>query len=342
MAQVVFAAACSHSPYLFDTPDTWSASRERRKLRADVPLDSDQVNQEKYARCMAAFGVLREKLAAAKPDVLLVFGDDQYEQFRFTNFPAFAVCLADQFDGTNPRIFSSGLMRKGWPESSQENRVRFPGHPELGKQLMMALTRESFDLSLCVGLPNEELGIGHAFTHPSYYIDPSYSLPMLPFFINSYYPPQPTGRRCYELGRAVRRAIDTLSMDLRVAVLGSGGLWHTPIWPEAYLDENVDQSILAAVREGDARQMADFFDAIPWEHPREAPADMPPFLASAVLGVTGMQGGVGGGSGEIRNWIAAASVADGTPGVVVDYVPVYASPCGMGFAYWDVNGDTAE
>lgn len=260
MANLVWVAACSHSPYLFDSPDTWEPSRARRKLRQDVPIDSEEVNHAKFERCMAAFGVLREKLAAVKPDVLLVFGDDQYEQFRFTNFPTFAICLGEEFDGTDPRVF-----------------------------------------------------------------------------INSYYPPQPSGLRCYDLGRAVRRVLEALPMDLRVAVLGSGGLWHTPIWPDAYLDEKVDRTILDAVRAGDARRMAGFFDEVPWQHPLEAPPDMPPFLASAVLGVTGLQGGVGSGSGEIRNWIAAAAVADGTPGTVVDYVPVYASPCGMGFAYWEVN-----
>jgi hypothetical protein len=227
-------------------------------------------------------------------------------------------------------------MRKGWPEESKEHRVRAKGHPELGKQLMVELMKEGFDLSLCVDLPDKERGIGHAFTHPSYYIDPGYAIPILPFFINSYYPPQPSGLRCYDLGRAVRKVIEGLPLDLRVAVLGSGGLWHTPIWPNAYLDETVDQTILEAVRTGDARRMAGFFDEVPWEHPLEAPPDMAPFLASAVLGVTGLQGGVASGSGEIRNWIAAAAVADGTPGTVVDYVPVYASPCGMGFAYWDV------
>ena len=65
---------------------------------------------------------------------------------------------------------------------------------------------------------------------------------------------------------------------------------------------------------------------------------MRPILADVVLGVTGMSGGLGSGSGETRNWIAAAAVAEGTKGTVVDYVPVYASPCGMGFAYWDQNG----
>jgi hypothetical protein len=335
MAQLVFVAACSHSPYLFDTPDTWTASRERRKLRDDVPWDTPEENAAKHARCMAAFATLRDHLVAAQPDVLLVFGDDQYEQFRFTNFPAFALCLAAAFDGTAPPVFSGGLMRKGWPEESAEYRVSARGHPELGRYLTMGLMGRGFDLSFCIDLPDKAHGLGHAFTHPSYYIDPDYRVPILPFFINCYYPPQPTGQRCYELGRAVRHLLEEAPLDLRVAVLGSGGLWHTPIWPEAYLNEAFDQAILDAVRSGDARRMAGVLDETPWDHPLEAPPNLPPLLADMVLGVTGMAGGLASGSGEARNWIAAAAVADGTPGIVVDYVPVYASPCGMGFAYWD-------
>jgi len=335
MAEIVLVAACSHSPYLFDSPDTWTASRERRKLREDVPLDTPEVNEAKHARCMTAFSTLREKLAAAKPDVLLVFGDDQYEQFSFTNFPAFALCLAPEYDATSPPVFSGGLLRKGWPEVSAEHRIHVKGQPELGRYLTMSLIRSGFDLAFLNDLPQKEHGLGHAFTHPSHYIDPGYEIPILPFFINCYYPPQPTGQRCAELGRTVRRLIEEAPMDMRVAVLGSGGLWHTPIWPNAYLDEGFDQAILDGVRAGDANQMAKVLDETPWDHPLTAPPNMPPHLVDMVLGVTGMSGGLASGSGETRNWIAAAAVADGMQGTVVDYVPVYASPCGMAFAYWD-------
>jgi hypothetical protein len=49
---------------------------------------------------------------------------------------------------------------------------------------------------------------------------------------------------------------------------------------------------------------------------------------------TAMDLGYGSGTGETRNWVAAAAVADGTPGVVVDSVPIWASPVGVAFAYW--------
>jgi hypothetical protein len=54
-------------------------------------------------------------------------------------------------------------------------------------------------------------------------------------------------------------------------------------------------------------------------------------------GGTGIVAGLGSGTGETRNWIAAAATVDGMPGTVVDYVPVYASPVGIAFAYWQLS-----
>ncbi len=81
---------------------------------------------------------------------------------------------------------------------------------------------------------------------------------------------------------------------------------------------------------GDARRFAEHFDSRPPEVPGETEAAL-----KYASGGTYMLAGLGSGTGETRNWIAAAAVADGKPGTVVDYVPVYASPCGMAFAYWD-------
>ena len=156
-------------------------------------------------------------------------------------------------------------------------------------------------------------------------------VPLVPIFLNCYYAPQPTALRCYQLGRAVRESIDAHPGDLRVAVVGSGGLWHTPRAPDAYLDEAFDREILRLMAAGDARGMARFFDGY------EVPAgDRSQDVGTRGRGATGMPGpgGPQGGTRETCNWIAAAAVADGKPATIVDYVPVYASPIGAGFAYW--------
>ncbi len=78
--------------------------------------------------------------------------------------------------------------------------------------------------------------------------------------------------------------------------------------------------------------MAEYFDSREWPYPSATPE-----AAEKLLGGTGMSAGLGSGVGETRNWLIASAVADGVSGSVVDYVPVYASPCGMAFAHWDMN-----
>jgi hypothetical protein len=128
----------------------------------------------------------------------------------------------------------------------------------------------------------------------------------------------------------VRTAIETMPDQLRVALIASGGLWHTPGSENAYLDEDFDRAMIAGVKTGDAREMADYFDSVPWDYPPQRPERGPDRAAW-----TGMRGGVASGAGETRNWLIAAAVMEGKPAAFADYVPVYASPCGMGFAYWN-------
>jgi hypothetical protein len=293
-------------------------------------MDSDETNRSKHEQCRAYSQVLREKIEAVKPDVMLIFGDDQYEQFDFSNFPAFGVYMGEEVWGTPPDQYWRRILlrEKGIPNDG----VRVKGCPELGRALTEALIDRDFDLSFSLEAHNKERGIGHAFINPSYYINPSYDIPVLPFWVNCYYPPQPTGRRCYSLGKAVRSALEEIPLDLKVAVIASGGLWHTPGAPDAYLDETFDRGMIEAMKKGDARGMAELFDETPWEYHKPS-AEVPAELARW----TGMKGGPGGGTGETRNWLIAAAVADGIPATFAEYVPVYASPIGMAFAYWDVN-----
>jgi hypothetical protein len=133
------------------------------------------------------------------------------------------------------------------------------------------------------------------------------------------------------LGRAIRDVIEESSLNLKAVIVGSGGLWHTPEVPDAYIDEEFDKTILRHLSTGKARKMAEYFDSVPWPYPSASPE-----IATKLIHGIGTSVGVGSGVGETRNWIVAASVVDGIKGTVVDYVPIYASPTGAGFAYWDL------
>ena len=297
MATLVGIFNMTHSPFCYMPPDKWNEVRASRSLRADVPLDDVDANRAKAARISLAFTALRARLAAAAPDVLVVFGDDQLESFDFTNFPTFAIYAGDTFEGT----LSNGIAAK------------LSGHPALGLALLTGLMRRGFDPALCLDRP--ERNIGHAFFRPAESLT-DLTTAIVPIFVNCYYAPQPTAQRCYQLG---------------VAVVGSGGLWHTPRATDAYLDERFDRRLLDLMAAGDARGMARHFDeyTIP-AGDRSQDVSTRSRSASGLPGASGPQNG----TREVCNWIAASAVGEGKPATLVDYVPIYASPIGAAFAYW--------
>lgn len=157
------------------------------------------------------------------------------------------------------------------------------------------LVKSDFDMTR-VGRQPEGRTLGHAFTFPRYRLGLPPEVPMVPVFINTYYPPNvPTARRCYELGGVVRQAIESWDSDARVAIIASGGLSHFVV------DEELDRLVLAGIERDDP----------------------------AVLGsLTRRQ--LRSGTSEILNWIAAAGSLGGLRADVIDYVPGYRTPAGTG------------
>jgi Catalytic LigB subunit of aromatic ring-opening dioxygenase len=314
MATLAGVFNMSHSPFCYMPAERWNEVRASRSLRADVPVDDVETNRTKAARVAAAFATLKAELAAARPDVIVVFGDDQLECFDFRNYPAFAIYAGEKFHG--------GLAGGGT--------AAVPGHPALAAALLTGLMRRGFDPAFSLDMPKPDRGIGHAFLRPAESLT-DFTTPIVPVFLNCYYAPQPTALRCYQLGAAVREIVAEHPGDLRVAVVGSGGLWHTPRARDAYLDEAFDRAMLDAMRGGDAGGMARHFDGyvVP-------PGDASQLIGAPGPGATGLLDAVGprGGTRETCNWIAAAAVAEGRPATIVDYVPIYASPIGAAFAYW--------
>jgi hypothetical protein len=331
MAKVVGVFNTVHSPFCFMQPEHWNEVRANRSLREDVPLDDLETNQKKYQRIQDAFATLKQKLYSTNPDVIVMFGDDQLEAFDFTNFPAFAIYVGDEYEGPLPARDASqtGTMRAINGEREPPGRARLEAKSELGVGLLTGLMQRGFDPAFSMDMPKPEKGMGHAFMRPAAAIT-DLKTPLLPVFVNCYYAPQPTAQRCYDFGKAVRDSIDAMPGDLRVAVVGSGGLWHTPGAKDAYLDEDFDRTILAHLESGDARGMAEAFDSyvIP-------EGDRSQYIGERGRQATGMPGfgGPQGGTREICNWVAAAGVADGSKSTIIDYVPVYASPVGAGFSY---------
>jgi 3-O-methylgallate 3,4-dioxygenase len=148
-------------------------------------------------------------------------------------------------------------------------------------------------------------GEGHAMAYVHRHVmDAGKPIPAVPVFLNTYFPPnQPSPRRCYKLGQAVRRAVESFPGGPRVGVLASGGLSHFLV------DEEFDRAILKALADKDR----DFLESLP-RHKLNA------------------------GSSEILNWVAVAGAAEAIDLDWSEYVPGYRTPAGTGtgmsFATW--------
>ena len=332
MAELVGVYNASHSPFCFMPPDKWNDARALRSLRSDVPMDDLSENQRKAVRLQEALSTLRGRIVEARPDVAIVFASDQLESFNLNNFPAIAVYAGDSFEG---RALTEGVPASSLPAETKgsEPRIRLAGYPDLAASIVTGLIDSGFDPAFCMDMPNPARGVAHGLIWKAQSMT-GVGMPIVPVLLNCHYPPQVSAYRCYQLGKAVRRIIEEDRSDLRVAVLGTGGLWHTPGARDAYLNEDFDRAVLGYLEVGDIEGMAAHFDnyAVP-------EGDLSQSQEGLGRETTGMRRAHGpqGGTRQTCNWIAASAVSDRSPTVVVDYVPVYASPIGAAFTYCDVD-----
>lgn len=317
MAEIVVAVATSHSPQVSLPWSEWGLLR--RKDETDKRLDfeglkqqakphlaaelTEEVWRERYVSSQQALRVLTERLEAARPDVLIVFGDDQHEQFLDDNLPALSIyhgaCIpVAHHEERSPSAYKVREMQE-WAPTEAEYRA----HPELGEYLLRTLVADEFDLARTNRL-RPEIGVGHAFAFLYRRLWPGTRVPMVPFMVNTYFPPnQPTPKRCYALGQAIRRAVEAWDSPARVGLVASGGLSHT------IMDEDLDRAVLDALQRANREAL--------YAVPREK---------------------LKGGTSEILNWVTVAGAMDGQPMTLVGYQPGYRSVagtgCGMGFGHW--------
>ena len=321
MARITVGIATPHSPQLSTKPEEWYLHRERDIVNRDLdfaaraaaapPWIAAELTLERFTEkdrlCQSAIASLARTLSEAAPDVVIVVGDDQKELFLEDCIPAIAIFTGEAVVDTapppdpdeHPSIAAARWSRHG------ERPETYPVDAVLAKHLAKSLTHEGFDIATMVkqhpGRP-----LGHAFTFVRRRLMDlgAPPIPMIPILLNTFYPPnQPTPQRCYALGLALRRAIESFAPQRKVAIVASGGLSHFVV------DEAIDRDVLRGLTE----QRPELLTGIP-----------PEKLES--------------GTSEIRNWIVVAGACAGYPVEVLHYIAAYRSAaltgCGMGFAHW--------
>jgi protocatechuate 4,5-dioxygenase, beta chain len=157
------------------------------------------------------FDGARRWLAQVKPDVVLVFYNDHGLNFFLDKMPTFAVGAAAQYKHAD----------EGWGLPVAQP---YPGDPELSWHVIESLIDDEFDVTTC-----QEMLVDHAFTIPLALLWPEPNarpVRTVPIAINTVQHPLPSPARCFKLGHAVGRALDSYGRDLNVLVLGTGGLSH--------------------------------------------------------------------------------------------------------------------
>lgn len=263
MAEIVAAACASHAPLVTGKPDV--------------------ARPEQRDRLYAGFAELRRRLAAARPDLIVMFVNDHLQNFPYSNLPAFCVGLADAYDAPSPG--GARLMRLA-PR-------KIAGRPEWSMALLQAGLAAGFDFAYSYEIESwDELSVPLAF------LLPDGDVPIAPIYTNCGAPPLPLPRRCHQMGAFVGEFVRARPAGERVALVATGGVSHWVGTPQTgRINTDWDQKILDLVARADAEALT----RLTWEE---------------------IERDGGNGGQEIRNWIALMGAVPGWKGDVLAYAPV--------------------
>ena len=327
MAALAAAFGTSHSTMLFSAVENWQAlfdhvdckapindfegtPRSFEYLLKNTPAAarakiSKEAIAERHKATIAAMERLDRDIAHAKLDVMIIVGDDQREIFKDSCRPAIGIYHGESIrNAAAPSAPTDDWYLQDQRRRLEDGQDRFyPCHPALGSHLITGLVERNFDITAVKALVGEQFeGHAYSFVHRRYMANNA--IPIVPIFLNTYYPPnQPTPNRCFDLGLALRELILDFPEDVRVGILASGGLSHFLV------NEALDEKVVHALRSKD----------------HAALRSLPPRLLHT-------------GSSEIRNWITVAAAASDLDLDWIDYVPAYRSSAmtgvGLCFAHW--------
>lgn len=326
MAEIL-GIGMTHAP-MFQFPDENMADMLRRELtRPTLPVELKEIDNwptamqaewgddeglsaaRRHREAMvAAFRQLRAEVDAFKPDFILIWGDDQYENFKEDVVPPFCVYIYDQLECLPYR--RSGAMNAavnvwGQPE---DKTVLVHGHRQAGNLLARSLLERDFDVAYAYK-PHHHPTLAHAFMRTIVYLDydqRGFPYPVVPFHVNCYgsdlmgdragieegdqTPPAPSPRRCYDVGAAVGRILE--ESPWRAVVIGSSSWSHASLTRKHYRlypDVESDRRRLLELRAG-----------------RQA--------ASRELGLGSL---TDAGEHELLNWVClAGAMKDRTPDIL--------------------------
>lgn len=267
---LVFAGAMSHAPGIV-------------AFRQAAP-------QEQAQSFFQACDYMRERLAEAQPDAIVVIAPDHFSNFFIDTMPACGVALNSSYTGPVEKWLGMDSLT-------------IPGAPQLARAILEHAYHDDVEPALV-----EDVMLEHGVIIPLSLLTPAFDVPVVWVMQNCQVPPLMSLQRCYAFGRSIRKAID--ASGLRVAVIGSGGLSHSPGAPEAEtLCPAFDRRFLQLLEQPDRTELL----TLPNKEMDDA----------------------GFGSWEIRLWITALGVAHDRKPRSLAYEAIVPWDTGCGVAIYE-------
>lgn len=263
--------ASSRVPEAAKDPRNWPAA-----MREEWSDDQGAAAARRHRdRCFGAFRLLREQLEAFRPEAVVIFGDDQYENFTEDIVPPFCAYLVDSMESHPFRSAPAGIAQRSniWGEGP-DTLFRHAGNARIGRWLVNQLADDGVAVPYAYRLRYEH-GLAHAFINTLLYLDldrRGFPWPVIPFHVNCYGgevirmrggrtpqtdavadrdPPAPSAAVCFDMGRAVARAL--ARSPWRVALIATSSWSHAFLTSKTHWlqpDLESDRARLAELRTG--------------------------------------------------------------------------------------------
>ncbi len=202
MARITAGVATSHVPAI------------------GAAIDLGKTHEPYWQPLFEGYEFGRKWIADHKPDVIILVYNDHASAFSLEIIPTFAIGCAEEFAPTD----------EGWGPRPVPV---VKGHPDLAWHIAESTILDEFDMTIV-----NAMTVDHGLTVPMSLMfgqPEAWPCPVIPLAVNVVQYPPPTGHRCYMLGKAIRKAVESFDQDLNVMVFGTGGMSHQLQGPRAGL-----------------------------------------------------------------------------------------------------------
>ena len=222
MARITAGVATSHIPAL------------------GAASDLGKTGEDYWKPAFAGYDWTRKWEAEQKPDVVILVYNDHATAFDMKIIPTFAIGCAEEFAPAD----------EGWGPRKVPTVI---GHPDLAWHIAQSLILDEFDMTII-----NEMDVDHGLTVPLTMIfgtPDAWPARVIPLAVNVVTYPPPTGNRCWALGEAIARAVESFDEDLNVQVWGTGGMSHQLQGPRAGLINAAWDNRFLDRLEGDTQEL---------------------------------------------------------------------------------------